>query len=502
MPSFCILPPKPSHDIYGRDREVAKICLQLKELKKSRDNGLSYLFLSGNPGTGKSQLAGLVGQKIFDEDQGMPGTSSFVMTLNCLNLDSLLESYASFARHLRCPENSVVEALSDKGLEINDKIANLKMLVAAKMNCYTSWLLVFDNVVDLVSVYDHLPEPGHEAWARGQLLITTSDTKSVPLTTSFINHISVSQGMEPDDACCFLAKLSGIPNSELAEKVANMLDFQPLGLASAAYYVKTIKDTQPGFGWGDYLKILERSKEEILADAHAVYPNTLGSAIKFVVKEQIRSDNFFKHLFSLLSRCAPEPLNEDAAINHIMNMGEYVDEVDKKQICMRCRKCPLFTYERLFEENFIRVHPIVLNAIKNEIGAYPERQTPLVPNEIKARGRKAMLAYENALKTERVKVYRARIMLIGQDRAGKTSLKNSFLGLPFDPNQQSTDGIELDLSKFEVDVNQVKNWKHTNENLGVSQFAHDLARMVAGKLEQDETNLDPAREIKVSQVSA
>ena len=89
----------------------------------------------------------------------------------------------------------------------------------------------------------------------------------------------------------------------------------------------------------------------------------------------------------------------------------------------------------------------------------------LVPSEIKARGPRATLAYENALKTGKVKVYRARIMLIGQDRAGKTSLKKSLLGLPFDPNEQSTEGIEVDPSKFDVDVDQVKNWQRTDEKL-------------------------------------
>ena len=130
---------------------------------------------------------------------------------------------------------------------------------------------------------------------------------------------------------------------------------------------------------------------------------------------------------------------------------------------------------------------------------------PLAPNEIQARGQKAMLAYENALKTGKVKVYRARIMLIGQDRAGKTSLKNSFLGLPFDPKEQSTDGIDLDPSKFEVDVDQVKSWKRTDEKLGVSQFAHNLARMVAEKLEKEETEMDTVqvekKEKGVDQVS-
>ena len=76
-------------------------------------------------------------------------------------------------------------------------------------------------------------------------------------------------------------------------------------------------------------------------------------------------------------------------------------------------------------------------------------------------------------------------MLMGKDRAGKTSLKKSFLGLPFDPQEDSTDGIQVDPSKFEVKVDQVKNWKLTNENLGVSQFMSDLVKMVAGEIQED-----------------
>ena len=108
-----------------------------------------------------------------------------------------------------------------------------------------------------------------------------------------------------------------------------------------------------------------------------------------------------------------------------------------------------------------------------------------VPDEINARGPRAKLAYENALKKGEVKLYRARIMLMGKDRAGKTSLKKSFLDLPFDPQEDSTDGIQVDPSKFEVKVDQVKNWKLTNENLGVSQFMSDLAKMVARDIQED-----------------
>ena len=74
----------------------------------------------------------------------------------------------------------------------------------------------------------------------------------------------------------------------------------------------------------------------------------------------------------------------------------------------------------------------------------------LAPLEIEARGEEAQLAYQRALKDGAVNVYRVRVLLIGQDRAGKTSLKRSLIGLPFNPKEKSTAGIEVDSSKRAV----------------------------------------------------
>ena len=75
-------------------------------------------------------------------------------------------------------------------------------------------------------------------------------------------------------------------------------------------------------------------------------------------------------------------------------------------------------------------------------------------------------------------------MLIGQDRAGKTSLKKSFLGLPFDPEEASTEGIEVDPSTFDIEVDHVKNWQRTDEKFDVSYFVNDIARMVATEIQE------------------
>ena len=108
--------------------------------------------------------------------------------------------------------------------------------------------------------------------------------------------------------------------------------------------------------------------------------------------------------------------------------------------------------------------------------------TPIAPAEIIAQGDLAKQLYEKALKDGSVNVYRSRVLLVGQDRAGKTSLKKSLLGLPFDPKEQSTEGIEVDPSVCEIEVEQVKNWNSTSENKpSLAEFSEDISRMLAEK---------------------
>ena len=74
-------------------------------------------------------------------------------------------------------------------------------------------------------------------------------------------------------------------------------------------------------------------------------------------------------------------------------------------------------------------------------------------------------------------------MLIGQDRAGKTSLKKSLIGLPFNRNENSTKGIEVDPSIFEVHVDEVTKWQPIDKSeRGLLGCSNDVAQMVVEKL--------------------
>ena len=111
-----------------------------------------------------------------------------------------------------------------------------------------------------------------------------------------------------------------------------------------------------------------------------------------------------------------------------------------------------------------------------------------VPLEIRGRGPRAEAAFQKAMQNGRVKVYRGRIMFLGQDRAGKTSLKKSLLGMPFNPEEESTVGVEVDPSKCEVDVHQAKNWEPTKrKKLEVTEFVEDIARLITRDLNETDT---------------
>ena len=254
--SFCILPPKPSHEIAPRESEVDKIAKELERLREANENGLSYLYISGNPGSGKSQLAGLVAQHFYETANKDPKTPTFVMTLNAESSKTLLESYASLGRQIKCPEYTIMQTLNSTDMQFEEQINNLKDLIATKIPLYGSWLLVVDNVSSLCDVHDFLPRPGNHLWTKGQLLITTQNSALIPSESSFVSHISVSGGMVPTDARCFLAKVSGIRQQGMEDKIAKALDYQPLALASAGVYMKKVRESKVArsFGWKEYLE--------------------------------------------------------------------------------------------------------------------------------------------------------------------------------------------------------------------------------------------------------
>ena len=107
-----------------------------------------------------------------------------------------------------------------------------------------------------------------------------------------------------------------------------------------------------------------------------------------------------------------------------------------------------------------------------------------VPPEIFARGALALEAYNSALREGRTYVQRLPVMLIGQDRSGKTSLKKSLRGQRFNPDEDSTVGIKKDPAHFKVTTEIWKageNGEATNSDAFIS-YEHFAAQLIVSSL--------------------
>ena len=363
--SFCVLPPRPPHVIACRDCDVAKVTQKLLNLRRASENSLSYCYISGNPGSGKSQLAGLVAENFYKETRKDTTAPSFVMTLNAENLESLLASYLSLARKLSCPAYTITVTENSKDLNITEKVAIIKDLITTKIHLYSSWLLVIDNVTNLTKMGQFLPKRGNEQWGKGQLLITTQDCSCIPPESPITSHLSISKGMNDIDAVNLLFELTGITDDDMGQKVAQALDYQPLALASAGVYVRKVRNTNPDFGWEGYLQKLEKGKrertEEELTKVNNVYPDSMTVATGIAVKVVMDSNEIMKHAFTFLAFCAPEPVRLNLLTTYVVNAD---GELDEEEIGIQIQGSSLLLIEGENDVN-IRLHNVVHDIVEH-----------------------------------------------------------------------------------------------------------------------------------------
>eukprot|EP00057_Strongylocentrotus_purpuratus_P016322 XP_011670796.1 PREDICTED: uncharacterized protein LOC105441410 [Strongylocentrotus purpuratus] len=112
------------------------------------------------------------------------------------------------------------------------------------------------------------------------------------------------------------------------------------------------------------------------------------------------------------------------------------------------------------------------------------------PPEILARGPRAQRAYAEAAQAGTKKVFRTRLMLVGQERVGKTSLKKNLTGQGFDQNEEITDGVEttnaydicIEIAKAGEKMWSIHKKGHGNEDTKEDEYIKAVADKIAKSL--------------------
>ena len=365
---FCFLASTPPHDIISRSHDIERITKKMEELSSGANGGVSTVYLSGNPGCGKSQIAREIGQQFFSERMGDVENLIFVATLNSETIETLADSYMTLGRYLRITEYALSRLESLKIEKPLEAVQQLHRLVLPKVTNFSKWMIIADNVVDLRSVQGLLPQTGNKEWGHGQVLITTQDSTSISHDTPHTYHESLSKGMRLDEAVELLEKVSQISDREQAENVAELLDFQPLALAAAAFYVQTvISSGSSNYEWKAYLRDIstygQRSEiETVLANESLAYAKTTMAAVEMAIERAVDTDKVLRHTFSFLSLCAHWDLPLEAVSKFVKaHTKDQPEELIKAKIVRS--SLVLVHSGKGDERRCIRLHKIVYEAL-------------------------------------------------------------------------------------------------------------------------------------------
>ena len=273
-------------------------------------------------------------------------------------------SYGALAKRVGITEHAVTEMLKSKTSNPSDTLKKAMSIIPSKVAKFGSWLMIVDGVVDLRMVRDYLPQTASNDWGHGQVLITTQDSTAIPLNAPHTYHETLSQGMQPDDAVELLKRVSQTTDQQHVEEVAKALEYQPLSLAAAAYFVQSIVDGgSPNFSWTEFQKILREGQrettEKTLATQNPAYSETMTSAVKIAIRRAVDTNDVVRETFLFLSLCASESIAIDIVVDFVAanSKGPTIKELIKADIL----KSSLVIKDECC--TFIRLHNIVHDAL-------------------------------------------------------------------------------------------------------------------------------------------
>ena len=362
--SFKILPSEPMHKVVYRSDYIHEINRDLENLHNDNDGKLTYFYISGNPGCGKSQLARQVCEDVSHSEK-WETERTFVMTLDGTTLDTLFRTYKEFCCFLKCNE-SAIENIASSSKPNDLKIKDLRSLISTRMRNWKRWWIIVDNVENLKEISPLLPQIKDSVWDNGQIIITTQNTDCVPPDNGFTKHVSLSFGMNEQECRDLLSSLSDTDISDPSlDEVANKLDHQPLAMAAAAVYMRQVKepDVSPAFSWKNYLEKFDKTKnncaEERFCRIDPTYSHTMSTAVMLAIEKCAKKD-IWNHIFHLFSLISFEPMPLSLVVLYVQHQCEKLDEHD---ISLAIKHCSLFL---LFENQgtYIRLHRVIHEGIK------------------------------------------------------------------------------------------------------------------------------------------
>ena len=327
------------------------------------------VYLTGQPGSGKTELARQYGEQFKNETSPNDTSKPLVITLNGNSEESLLKSVKEATRKLRLPVR--MELTNDN---IRDLMKNLRVFFHEYSD---AWLLIIDDLFgnDFNGLF---PRPGGKEWGGGQVLITTQDNNLLPACGihQFAKKLSLNEGMTKEDALALLKENSDVEIDDFAEEIIKELQYLPLPLACCATHVMETRQDRAStqFGWKEYLNLYRANaklKSRTFSDYNA-YPFSMTTASTMAVQRMAETSDVLRLTFSFLSYCALLPVPLNLLAHHVKENLPKENEI--LDIQNEIARCTLLVRGRSQNLETIKCHQVIHSAFRSVENTNPDEQ--------------------------------------------------------------------------------------------------------------------------------
>lgn len=271
----------PRHRWVWREEELSNVTRRITAMSKEHDGKQVHMYLIGGPGSGKSELARQVGLRL-NESLKQDRRPVDIVTIQAATVTSLISSFADSISALSKSSAEKTDGIKQLKEELDHKIGGLfakegdDLKTEMKLKIYYAKLcellkqrnsrpvLIFDNVRELKWLFNYLNlEPGSQHFTTFVVIVTLEKRVSLTRLSDYVEVQDLYEGMTLNDSIKLLQLITGLDknNEHNAKELANILERQPLAVATAAIYIESVRQGPPKrstYSYSNYISEFNR----------------------------------------------------------------------------------------------------------------------------------------------------------------------------------------------------------------------------------------------------